>query len=176
MQTQKGMITLLVGLICVLALFLMTQKPPGAAEDKPAPDAPLMLDPNGPPVMISSLRGKVVVLDLWATWCGPCRMSMPELEKIYQKYRGKDVEVIGVSADDPSTQPQIPAVKQALGVTYPTVIGDKTPSLLKNYSASGLPMLYVIDKQGNIRLQEAGFDSVNGLAKADKLIDTLLKE
>ncbi len=48
MQTQKGMITLLVGLICVLALFLMTQKPPGAAEDRPAPDAPLMLNPKRP--------------------------------------------------------------------------------------------------------------------------------
>ena len=133
MQTQRGMMMLLVGFIGMLALFLMTQKPPGAASDRPAPDAPLQLDPNGPPISISALRGKVVVLDFWATWCGPCRMSMPELEKLYEKYHSKGLEVVGVSADDPSTQAQIPAVKQALGITYPTVIGLKTPDLLKNY-------------------------------------------
>lgn len=169
------MITLLVGLICVLALFMRTQQSPGA-EDRPAPDAPLMLNANGPPIMISSLRGKVLVLDLWATWCGPCRMSMPELEKVHQKYRGKDVEVIGVSADDASSQSRIPLVKQALGVTYPTPIGEKTPEFFKKYSAGSLPMLYVIDKQGIIRLQETGFDNVNKLKKVDGLVQKLLDE
>ncbi len=79
----------------------------------------------------------------------------------------------------PITRPrsrEFPPCKQALGITYPTVIGDKTPALFKNYSAGSMPTLYVIDKQGNIRLQESGFDSGNGLSKVDELIETLLKE
>ena len=169
------MILLLVGLIGVLTLMMMSQNP-WSGDKKQAPEARLQLDPNGPPVTISSLRGSVVVLDMWATWCGPCRMSMPELEKLHQKYRGKDVKVIGVACDDESTQERIPALKTALGITYPTVIGLKTPDLLKNYDSGNLPTLYVIDKQGNVRLEEKGFDNEGKLSRVDELIKTLLEE
>ena len=162
----------------MLALYMMTQTPPGTAAgtNTPAPDAPLSLTENAPPVQISSLHGKVVVLDFWATWCGPCRQSMPELEKLYQKYKAQGVIVVGVSADEASSQEQIPQVKQALGITYPTVIGMKTPELLKSYDSGSLPTLYVIDKRGNVRYNEAGFDPGRGLSKADALVGALLKE
>ena len=177
MGTQRGMIALLVVFVAGLAMYLMTQKPPGSEPpSRPAPDVPVILEPDPKSFPLSSLKGKVVVLDFWATWCGPCRESIPEVERIYRKYKGKAIQVIGVSEDNPSTQGNIPQVQQALGMTYPIMIANKAPDIAEKYSTGSIPALYVIDKEGKIRDVESGFDPSTGLSKVDDLIARLLEE
>ena len=179
MGTQRGLIAALAIFVIALAMYLMTQKPPGLGDNgkrAPAPDVTLVLEPGAKSVPLSSLKGKVVLLDFWATWCGPCKMSIPELERVYKKYQGKGVEVIGVSVDQPISQPQIPEVQKALGMTYPIMIAMKAPDILKKYATGSIPALYVIDKQGDIRVVNQGFDPQKGMADVEELIDKLLNE
>ncbi len=177
MGTQRGMIALLVVFVVGMAMYLMSQKPPGTeVAGRPAPDVKLILEPDPKSFPLSSLKGKVVVLDFWATWCGPCRESIPEVERIFQKYKGKAIQFVGVSEDDPSTAGNIPRVQQSLGMTYPIMIANKAPDIAEKYSIGSIPALYVIDKEGKIRDVESGFNPSAGLSKVDDLIARLLEE
>ena len=176
MSTQRGMIVALVLFVLGLTFFISTQKPQGADKEGPAPNVTLVLEPQGKKMQLSAFKGKVVVLDFWATWCGPCKASIPELEQVYEKYKGKGLEVVGVSVDDERTQPQIPQVKQALGITYPIMIALKSPDIIKEYGAGAIPTMYVIDKKGDIRKTQQGLDPKKGLADIDELIGQLLQE
>ena len=176
MGSQRGMVALLVVFVVGLAVFLMTQKPPGAQQSQPAPDVPLILEPDPKSFPLSSLRGKVVVLDFWATWCGPCRQSIPDVERLYQKYKDKGLLVVGVSEDDPNTQASIPSVQQALGMTYPIMIASKAPEIAQKFSTGSIPALFVIDKKGNVRHTQTGYDPEGGMRKVDALVADLLDE
>ena len=176
MVTQRGMIAALVLFILALTL-LITQRAPIAENMRPAPDAALVLEPGAKRMRISDLKDKVVLLDFWATWCGPCRQSIPEVERIYKKYQSKGVVVVGVSEDDPSTQGNIPAVQQALGMTYPIMIGSKAPEIFRQYPGNGgIPVLYLIDKQGRIKHMQEGYDPAKGMSQVDAMIQGLLEE
>jgi thiol-disulfide isomerase/thioredoxin len=179
MGTQRGLIAALVLFVIALTIYLMTQKPPGIGDSgkhAAAPEVTLMLEPGAKSLLLSSLKGKVVLLDFWATWCGPCKMSIPEVERLYKKYQGKGVEVVGVSLDEPSSQPNIPAVQKALGMTYPIMIATKAPEILQKYGAGSIPTLYVIDKRGDVRLVSEGFDPNKGLTAVEDLVDKLRDE
>jgi len=174
MSGQRGLMVVLVLFVAALMLMLMSQRPNVALG--PAPDAEVVLEPGGDGMKLSAMRGHVVILEFWATWCGPCKMSMPDLEKIYQKYKNKSVAVIGVSVDSPAGQGNIPTVVKALGVTYPIMIGSKSPTLLEKYRAESIPTLYVIDKKGDLRKVENGYDRVHGLQELDTLVGQLIEE
>lgn len=176
MSTQRGMIVALVLFVIGLLLFINTEKPPGTSKEGPAPDVTLILEPQEKHIQLASLKGKVVILDFWATWCGPCKASIPELERIYEKYKGKGLEVIGVSVDQETTQSQIPAVTHALGMMYPIMIATKSPDIVNKYGADAIPMMYVIGKNGDLRKTQRGLDPREGLAEIDELIEKLLAE
>ena len=176
MSTQRGMIVALVLFVIGLLLFINSEKPRVTGNEGPAPDVALILEPQEKHIQLASLKGKVVILDFWATWCGPCKDSIPELERIYQKYKGKGLEVVGVSVDQVTTQPQILLAKQALGITYPIMIATKSPEIIDKYSSDAIPMMYVLDKNGDIRKTQQGLDPKKGLAEIDELIEKLLAE
>src|SRR4029078_98896 len=92
--------------------------------------------------------GRVVVLDFWATWCGPCRETIPDLEKVYQKYHSKGLEVFGISVDE-SKEP-VPAAVKDLGITYPVAMASDIPDIRGKYSFDAIPAFFVIDKKGRI--------------------------
>ncbi len=151
----------------------------------PSADAPLPLLGPAAPTTLASLKGKVVILDFWASWCGPCRMSMPHLEKLYKKYNTKGLEVIGVSQDgpdNPSPSDTIAAEKTAvdaakeIGITYPIMLASSSPSLLTTYPHDGIPALYVLDKKGRLAYKEEGFDPETGLTDVEAAVQKLLKE
>lgn len=102
---------------------------------------------TGRPVTSDELRGRVVVVDFWATWCAPCRASMPHLQKLYEEYRGKGVEVIGISWRDSGDAAAKYAQKHAL--TYPLAT---SPEAIATFGTDeyGLPLLYVLGRDGRV--------------------------
>ena len=103
---------------------------------------------------LQSKRGKVVLLNLWATWCGPCRYEIPELQVIHNKYAARGFEVIGVSVDETGAQSVRDFVKEH-EMTYPVVL-DEEQKLPTVFQTSVLPTSVIIDRNGKIVWKKLG--------------------
>lgn len=105
---------------------------------------------SGDTLRLSALKGKVVLLDFWASWCGPCRVANKGLSKIYDKYRSKGFEIFSVSLDD-KREDWLKAVKKDK-ITWMQVIdpGGWEASTAKNWYVEALPTSYLIDKDGRL--------------------------
>jgi cytochrome c-type biogenesis protein CcmF len=113
---------------------------------RPAPDFALTLL-DGPMLALSDLRGQVVVVNFWATWCKPCQDELPDLQAVWEKYREQGVIVVGVAFDDDAGQVQEMATQ--FGLTYPVGI-DTGSRISAAYGVTGVPETFVIDAQGKI--------------------------
>lgn len=122
--------------------------------DTPAPDFELDLLEGGGSLRLSSLRGQVVVLNFWASWCSPCRLEAPDLQSAWQDYRDRGVQFLGVDELDDRFAAQ--GFIRELAITYPSVL-DPSGSLADDYAFIGLPATYVIDEDGTIRYRFQGF-------------------
>ena len=100
---------------------------------------------SGFPASIASLRGRVVVVDFWATWCGPCREVAPVLSNLQARYGAQGLSVVGITTDSAE---QASTFKERLGLRYP-MASDPNATTSKAYGVSALPTLYVIDRQGD---------------------------
>jgi peroxiredoxin len=147
-------------LVVVVGLVLYAFRegePIGAG--KTAPDVILRMLEGGEQKALSSYQRRVVVLDFWATWCAPCRFTMPKLEEFYRRYKEAGVEVIGVAVDVESYDAVRQFVKEA-GITYPIAM-DTSGEAKQYYQIRNLPTLFVIDKDGIIQLRLEGYDPQN---------------
>jgi len=117
-----------------------------------APDFALT-DLEGNPFRLSDLRGKVVFINFWATWCPPCRAEMPEIEAIYQEYKDKGVVVIGV--DVLETEDEVRQFVQRGGYSWTFVI-DKTGEVAASYGIAAIPTSFFIDREGIIKAVNIG--------------------
>jgi len=106
-------------------------------------------------------KGKVVLVDFWATWCGPCRMSLPILDAVYKKYHGKGLEIIGVSSE---SLPDLKAFQATAKLSYP-LFNDIGHITTNQYQALAFPTLAVIDKQGVIQRMEVGLHQQREIEK-----------
>ncbi len=125
---------------------------PGAYvfETGPAPAA-TWTTPAGEPLTLESMRGKVVLLDFWATWCKPCIKTMPELDALYRDYQKLGFSVVGISIDQGDDREK--KVKKFLDkkpVGYPIVIDAKESASWEAFHVAALPTLYLIDREGRI--------------------------
>ena len=101
---------------------------------------------------LSKLKGKVVMLDFWATWCGPCRMTMPGLQAVYKRYKDKGLVVIGVSSEDIGT---LKAFQSQSGLDY-SMMQDPGQLMMRDYAAYAFPTLVFIDRKGIVQRVEVG--------------------
>lgn len=151
---------------------------PGAAAEAGAP-APgtkaidfTLPDPEGKKTRLRDMRGKVVVLSFWATWCPPCREELPHLDAIHRKYQDKPVRVLAVNLDQQGS-----ALRQWLkdrNLTF-TALADADQSVAKKYRVEGIPTLFVIDQKGRIRHRAVGYDP-NMEKEIGQIIDGLLRK
>jgi len=112
-------------------------------------------DLNDKPLRLSNFRGKVVLVDIWATWCGPCRMEIPGFINLYKKYKNKGFEIIGISVDKGGKNDVIPFAKE-YKINYPLVIGDSREIMKVFGSIIGIPTTFLIDRDGVIKNKYIG--------------------
>ncbi len=143
--------------LCMLMLVVaMGPKPSGSGKDSPfevdglvnakAPDFTLK-DMQGRNVTLSSLKGKAVILNFWATWCPPCKAEMPSLNKLYLELRGRGLEVIAVSTDSSLMHVKDYLAKARLDFT---IVHDEKRSVLKQYKVFSMPTTFLINREGVI--------------------------
>ncbi len=115
---------------------------------------------NGQEITLSGLRGKVILLDFWATWCGPCKESIPHLAQLYRNQRERGFELIGMSKDRLEDIEMVRRFVTSMEIPYPIVI---TPDeVARKYRVTGLPTAILIDRRGTIRERIVGFNRAIG--------------
>ncbi len=158
-------------LLLLLAIALAGCGPaPDASKAKPAPPFDLA-DLNGGRASLASLRGKVVVLDFWATWCGPCIEEIPQYAEFWRRNQPRGIEVIGVVMDSGSPQ-DIDDFVREYGIPYRQLIGDETTGDAFGVN-QGYPTTFVIDGQGIIRHKLLGSPPAK-FEKLQEFVDTAL--
>ncbi len=129
---------------------------------KKAPDFKLKTS-DGTTVQLSKLHGKVVLVNFWATWCGPCRKEIPDFLEVYEQYKSLGFEIVGVALDEEGWNVINPFVER-YKITYPIVIGTgKTVEAYGNFDA--IPTSFFVDRKGNIVDQHTGLLTKKQLEK-----------
>ena len=155
-------------LVC-MALFF-SQGSFSASEGQMAPNFKLPGINTGNLMSLKSQRGKVVYLDFWASWCGPCRQSLPMLNELRKELRSKGFEVIAVNLDEDKKDAQT-FLKQ-FPVSYPVLL-DPKGKVPQKYNLPGMPTSYLIDRKGKIRKVHIGFKKQD-MSKIRKQVMSLL--
>lgn len=126
---------------------------------------------GGGQITLSKLKGKVVLVDFWATWCPPCRTAIPHLVQIYNTYKDSGLVVLGVSLDE--NKGELPLFVKDNNITYPILYGNS--EVAKAYEVRGIPTLVIFDKKGKIVFREVGFSEENITNLQQKIIEILHK-
>ena len=147
--------------------LLSPEKRPSEGTDFTLPDL------SGNSIRLAELKGNVVLVNFFATWCAPCRDEMPTLEKVFRTYQNKGFLVLGVAGDSKGQEVVEPFVKK-YGVTFPVVL-DAENVVQRQYGVRGIPAVYLFDRQGKIATMYVGGANWDS-AEAHALIDELLKE
>jgi peroxiredoxin len=138
----------------LLTMFLLM---PAIMLSQPASKAPnfSLKTADGKTIELKKLQGKVVVVNFWATWCGPCKAEIPGFLEVYQQNKSKGLEIVGISLDQSGWDVVKPFVEKAK-ITYPVVVGDA--KLADAYGGiNAIPTTFVVDKKGNIVKQHVGY-------------------
>jgi thiol-disulfide isomerase/thioredoxin len=104
---------------------------------------------------IADYRGKAVLLNIWATWCGPCREEMPRIERLYQELGTQGLAVVAISIDNPGMTDAIRDFRKEMGLSF-EILYDESGKIRDDYQTSGVPETFLIDKQGVVRRRLIG--------------------
>ena len=138
---------------CALAAFMLASVAVAADTGGPAP-AFTLSDITGQPGTLSQYKGQVVMVNFWATWCGPCQQEMPLLDQMYKKYKPAGFTLIGVNVDK-----EAPPVKDLLArtpVSFPVLL-DPANEVSKAYHVDEMPSTVIVDRKGQIRYIHRGY-------------------
>lgn len=142
-----------------------------SAETAPRAEGLVLVDPAGVPVSLESMAGRIVVVNLWASWCGYCRMEIPSLNDLHHSYREQGVVVLGVNLEE-GGRDELMARILDLGIDYP-VVRPVGPLSGPFAGGSALPHTWIVDRQGRVRASHSGYASGRSLEKA---VENLLRE
>lgn len=128
---------------------------------------------DGQTVRLSEFRGKkAILLNFWATWCSPCRLEMPTMEKAYQEYKSRGLEILAVSLDTASKS-VVKNFMQELKLNFPALL-DPDMAVLRLYRQFSIPATFLVDKQGIVRHRELGYRDWTD-PQSRKLLEAILK-
>jgi peroxiredoxin len=163
--------TMLARLLAAASLFCLAAANAAIAPNAPAPDFTLKTL-QGPNIRLAEQRGRVVLVNFWATWCGPCKQEMPHLNRLYDKYRSSGFVLMGVNVDE---DPKVAAgTAGRFGLRFP-VLFDADKAVSKLYDLQSMPATVLIDRDGKVRFLHRGYRE--GLEEAyDRQIRELVKE
>ena len=132
----------------------------------------LSMTPEGKKMGNDDLKGKLVVLNFWATWCPPCRLEMPSMERLYQEFKGEGLEIVAINFME--REKAIKSFLKENGFSFPVLL-DKKGEIARKYGVHGLPVTYLIARNGNLLARSMGYKD---WYKPDtrRLIGTLLKD
>lgn len=137
----------------LITAFAATSLASSGLEGQAAPDFALKSS-TGENLRLSEYRGDVVMINFWATWCGPCRQEMPLLDELYTRYERVGFNLLGVNIDDDSRR----AMKmiEELGVNFP-VLFDARKEVSELYEVNAMPVTVLVDREGNVRYVHHGY-------------------
>jgi peroxiredoxin len=136
-----------------LCVFAATSLASSGLEGRQAPDFALKSS-TGENMRLSEYRGDVVMINFWATWCGPCRQEMPLLDELYNRYQRVGFNLLGVNIDDDSRRAM--QMVDELGVSFP-VLFDARKEVSKLYQVDAMPVTVLVDREGNVRHVHHGY-------------------
>jgi peroxiredoxin len=114
------------------------------------------VSPNKGKVALGDLRGKVVLVDFWGTFCEPCKKSFPKLQSLHTKYANSGLKIVGISEDEGDDKGSIPGFASAYGAKF--MVGwDEDKSIARSYKPETMPSSFLIDKNGVIRYAHVGY-------------------
>jgi len=137
----------------LLTVFAVTSLASAGLEGQVAPDFALKSS-TGENLRLSEYRGNVVMINFWATWCGPCRQEMPLLDELYTRYERVGFSLLGVNIDDDSRRAM--QMIEDLGVSFP-VLFDARKEVSKLYEVEAMPVTVLVDREGNVRYVHHGY-------------------
>lgn len=140
-------------LALLVTVFAATSLASSGLEGQTAPDFALKSS-TGENLRLSEYRGDVVMINFWATWCGPCRQEMPLLDELYTRYERVGFNLLGVNIDDDSRRAM--QMIEELGVNFP-VLFDSRKEVSKLYEVEAMPVTVLVDREGNVRFVHHGY-------------------
>lgn len=158
-------------LTCVAAAVLTTNAAKALDAGARMPEIGLK-DLRGNTVDRAALAGKVVIVDFWASWCGPCKEEMPVLSRLYQKHAARGLVVVGVSVDEEAAN--VHAFLAKVKATFP-IVHDAKHSVAERFAPPKMPSSYVVDRRGIVRYVHGGFRPADAESLARE-VEKLLAE
>ena len=140
-----------------------------AGQEAPGFELPRLAGEEGA-LALTDLRGKVVYVDFWASWCGPCRLSFPLLQVLHEEFGPQGFEVLAVNVDE--FEPDALQFLEEIPVTYP-VVRDASGATPEVYGVLGMPTGYLIDRQGIVRKVHQGFRKSDGEKLRQEIVELL---
>ena len=170
-QLTSAMAKTFIPLIQAVMLMLLCTQSWAVSLNEQAPDFHAK-STQGPNLRLAEYRGKVVLLNFWATWCGPCRQELPELNQLHDKLSGQGLVIMGMNIDN-KTQDVFSFLKD-VPVNFPVLL-DPKQKVSQNYSVSGMPNTFILDRDGKVRHIHKGYQP-GVIDQYEKEIRTLLNE
>ncbi len=163
---MKRNLPFILALVVLLLVFGCSSG--GTSVGSHAPDAEFVpVSDTTRKVTLNDMHGKVVLMDFWATWCGPCRQLIPHLQDLNAKYKSKGLEVMGISNEDPAT---VADFQKSMNVTYPLYL-DKDKIAGINYGIDSYPTVLLADREGKVLYFSVGVDPEALDAAVSKALD-----
>jgi peroxiredoxin len=151
-NTRLVLMILFVCIACVFLIFLLRNERDSTSRTakliQPGLEVPNFAFPdiNGKQISLSDHRGKVVLVNVWATWCPPCRQEMPSMQRLYEKFKGENFEILAVSIDSEGREAVAPFM-QKMHLTFPALL-DPGETIRPLYGITGVPESFLVDKRG----------------------------